>query len=32
MITLESIMGLISLCITCYGLGYSHGRNSKTEK
>ena len=29
MITMESLMALIGLCITIFGLGYSIGRNSK---
>lgn len=32
MITIDSLMAIISLCITCYSLGYSVGKNSKTQK
>ena len=32
MLTIESLIAVISLCLTCFGLGYSLGRNSKTQK
>lgn len=32
MLTIESLMALISLCLTCFSLGYSIGKNSKTQK
>ena len=32
MLTLEGLIAVISLCITCFSLGYVLGRNSKTQK
>lgn len=32
MITIESFIAVISLCMTCFSLGYSIGRNSKAQK
>ena len=32
MMTIESFMAVISLCITCFSLGYSIGKNSKAQK
>ena len=32
MLTIESLIAVISLCATFFRLGYSFGRNSKTQK
>lgn len=33
MLTIESLIAIISLCITCFSLGYTFGkRDSKTQK
>ena len=32
MLTIDSLIGIISLCLTCFSLGYSLGKNSKTQK
>ena len=32
MLTIESLIAVISLCVTCFGLGYSIGKDSKTKK
>ena len=32
MLTIESLIAVISLCATFFSLGYSLGRNSKTQK
>ncbi len=32
MLTIESLIAVISLCVTCFSLGYSLGKNSKTQK
>jgi len=32
MLTIDSFIAVISLCVTCFGLGYTIGRNSKTQK
>ena len=32
MLTLSGLIAVTSLCITCFSLGYSVGRNSKTKK
>lgn len=32
MLTIESLITVISLCLTCFSLGYSLDRNSKTQK
>ena len=32
MLTIESLIAVISLCATFFSLGYSFGRNSKTQK
>ena len=32
MLTIESLIAVISLCLTCFNLGYSLGKNSKTQK
>lgn len=29
MLSVESLIAIIGLCLTCFSLGYSHGRNSK---
>lgn len=30
--TIEEVIALLSLCFTCFGLGYKVGRDSKTQK
>ena len=32
MLTIEALIAIISLCLTCFSLGYSFGKNSKTQK
>lgn len=32
MLTIEGLIAVISLCIACFSLGYSIGRNSKPQK
>lgn len=32
MLTIEGLIAVISLCITCFSLGYSFGRNSQAKK
>ena len=32
MLTIDSLIAVISLCLTCFSLGYSIGKNSKTQK
>ena len=32
MLTIEGLIAVISLCIACFSLGYSIGKNSKTQK
>ena len=32
MLTIESLSALIALCITCYALGYTHGKDFKSPK
>lgn len=32
MLTIESLIAIISLCLTCFSPGYSLGKNSKTQK
>ncbi len=32
MLTIESLIAVISLCVTCFSLGYSIGKDSKTKK
>ena len=32
MLTLSDFIAIISLCFTCFDLGYAIGRNSKTKK
>ena len=32
MLTIEGLIAVISLCATLFSLGYSLGRNSKTQK
>ncbi len=32
MLTIEGLIAVISLCMTSFSLGYSLGRNSKTQK
>ena len=32
MLTLSDFIAIISLCITCFSLGYAIGRNSKIKK
>lgn len=32
MITISDLIAVISLCATFYGLGYSHGKSSQTQK
>ncbi len=32
MLTIESLIAVISLCLTCFSLGYSVGKNGKTQK
>ena len=32
MLTIESLIAVISLGLTCFSLGYSIGKNSKTQK
>ncbi len=32
MITIEGLIAVISLCLTCFSLGYSLGRNNKAQK
>lgn len=32
MLTVDSLIAVLSLCLTSFGLGYSIGRNSKTQK
>ena len=32
MLTIESLITVISLCISCFGLGYTIGRNSNSHK
>lgn len=32
MLTIESLIAVISLCIACFSLGYTIGRNSKAQK
>lgn len=32
MLTIESLIAVLGLCLTCFGLGYSFGCNSKTQK
>jgi len=32
MLTANELIAIISLCIACYGLGYLHGQNTKTQK
>lgn len=32
MLTLEGLIAVISLCMTAFGLGYSIGSNSKSQK
>ncbi len=32
MLTIESLIAVISLCITCFSLGYSVEKNCKTQK
>ncbi len=32
MLTIDDLIAVISLCLTCLSLGYSLGRNSKTKK
>lgn len=32
MLTIDSLIAVISLCLTCFSLGYSIGKNSKAQK
>ncbi len=32
MLTIEGLIAVISLCLTCFSLGYSLGRNNKAQK
>jgi len=32
MLTIESLIAVISLCISCFGLGYTIGRNNNSHK
>ncbi len=32
MLTIESLIAVISLCLTSFSLGYSIGKDSKTKK
>ncbi len=32
MLTIEGLIAVISLCLTCFSFGYTLGRNSKTQK
>jgi hypothetical protein len=33
MLSVDTLIGIISLCMTCYSLGYSHGkRDSEIKK
>lgn len=32
MLTISDLIAVISLCLTSFGLGYSIGRSSKTQK
>ncbi len=32
MLTIESFIAVISLCVACFSLGYSIGKDSKTKK
>ena len=32
MLTVDSLIAVLSLCLTSFALGYSIGRNSKTQK
>ena len=32
MLTIDSLIAGISLCLTCFSLGYSIGKNSKAQK
>ena len=32
MLTLSDFIAIISLVVTCFGLGYAIGRNSRTKK
>ena len=32
MLTIEGLIAVIALCITCFSLGYNLGRNQKTQK
>lgn len=31
MLTIEGLIAVISLCVACFGLGYSIGKDSKTK-
>lgn len=32
MLTIDSLIAVISLCLTCFSLGYSLGKSSKAQK
>jgi len=32
MLTITDLIAVLALCATFYGLGYTHGRNSKAKK
>lgn len=32
MLTIESLIAVIGLCVACFSLGYSVGKDSKTKK
>ena len=32
MITISDLIAVISLCVTFYSLGYSHGKSDRTKK
>ena len=32
MLTIESLIAVISLCVGCFSLGYLFGRNSRAQK
>ena len=32
MLTIEGLIAVIGLCISCFSLGYSIGKNTKTQK
>ena len=32
MLTIEGLIAVIALCVTCFGVGYAIGSNEKTQK